>query len=129
MAYRKTLFEKRKGRHMEASGTWKATRQEDLLIKAVGLFFTVSVLAVLISSFFRISALLVPAIICLVISFIGMFAVMFGIVFLKARKEPMEKHYYADDYTYNGISRNASDNGREISREEFLGKTPKDPDQ
>ena len=29
---------------------------------------------------------------------------MFGIVFLKSRKEPMEKHYYSVDYRYNGLT-------------------------
>ncbi len=121
MAFRKTLLERRKGRQMHASGTWKTTRREDLIIKGTGLFFAASVITVLVSSFLHITALLVPAVICLDISFIGMFVVLFGIAFLKARKEPMEKHYYTVDYRYNGITGEAEDNGREISREEFLG--------
>ena len=39
MNYRKTLFEIQKGRRMHASGTWKATKKEDLLIKSVGPLF------------------------------------------------------------------------------------------
>lgn len=126
MKWTKPLYVKRKGRHMQASGSWKATRQEDLLIKAVGLLFTVSVLTTLTASFFHIKSIMVPSIVCLAISFIGMFVVMFGIVFLKSRKEPMETHYYSDDYTYNAISGKTVDNSREISAEEFLGKTPAD---
>ena len=119
MRYRKTLFEIQKGRRMHASGTWKATKKEDLLVKSVGLFFTLSVIAVLLSSFLKIKAVLIPSIICCAVSFVGMFAVMFGIVFLKSREKPMEKHYYSVDYKYNGIKDEESDNGYEISKEEF----------
>ena len=119
MAYRKTLFEFRKGREMHASGTWKATKKEDLIIKSAGLFFSLSVIAVLLSSILQIKAILIPSIICCAVSFAGLFAVMFGIVFLKARKEPMDKHYYSVDYRYNGIKDEQIDNGYEISKEEF----------
>ena len=122
MAYRKTLFEFRKGREMHAAGTWKATKKEDLIIKSAGLFFSLSVIAVLLSSILQIKAILIPAIICCAVFFVGMFAVMFGIVFLKARKEPMDKHYYSVDYRYNGIKDEQIDNGYEISKEEFYGR-------
>ena len=119
MRYRKTLFEIQKGRRMHASGTWKATKKEDLLVKSVGLFFTLSVIAVLLSSFLKIKAFLILSIICCAVSFVGMFAVMFGIVFLKSREKPMEKHYYSVDYRYNGLTDEQTDNGYEISKEEF----------
>ncbi len=126
MKWTKSLLEIRKGRHLQASGSWQATKQEDLIIKAVGLWFTVSVLATLTASFFQIKAILAPSIISLALSFIGMFVAMFGIVFLKARKEPMETHYYADDYYHNAFSGKTVDNSREISAEEFLGKDSAD---
>ena len=122
MSYKKTLFEFQKGRQMHAAGTWKATKKEDLIIKLVGLFFSLSVIAVLLSSILRITAILIPSIICCAVSFVGMFVVMFGIVFLKSRKEPMEKHYYSVDYRYNGLTDEQTDNGYEISKEEFYGK-------
>ena len=123
MAYKKTLFEMQKGKQMQASGTWKATKAEDIAVKIVAAFFTVSVLAVLVSAFLGIKLILIPAIICLAVSFVGMFVVMFGIVFLKARKAPMEKHYYSVDYKYDGIKDELTDHGREISRDEFFGNT------
>ncbi|MCR5066514.1 MAG: hypothetical protein K6A14_00445 [Erysipelotrichaceae bacterium] len=128
-SWEKSLYERRKGKRMEASGTWKATRQEDLLVKGVGLFFAVSVITTLIATFFRITALVTPAIICLVFSFISMFVVLFGLAYLKSREQPMEKHYYSDDYEYKGLSGEVTDNGREITREEFYGKNPTDPNQ
>ena len=49
-----------KGRQMHAAGTWKATKKEDLIIKLAGLFFSLSVIAVLLSSILRITAILIP---------------------------------------------------------------------
>lgn len=120
MAFRKTLFEMRKGSEMHASGSWKATKNEDLLIKVIGLVFSVSVIAVLLSSFLHITAVLIPSVICLAVSFAGLFVVMFGLVFIKSRKEPMEKHYYSVDHKYNGITGEPDDNTHEISKEEFF---------
>ena len=122
MSYRKTLFEMKKGKQMHASGTWKTTKKEDLIIKATGLFFSVSVIAVLVSAFLHIEAILIPSILCLALSFAGMFIVLFGLVYLKSRKEPMEKQYYSVDYKYDGIKEESEDNGHEISQEEFYGK-------
>ena len=119
MPYRKTLFEMQKGKRMHATGTWKATKKEDLLIKSVGALFTLSVIAVLLSSFLHIKAILIPSIICCAVSFVGLFVAMFGIVFLKNREKPMEKHYYSVDYKYNGITDEQIDNGYEITKEEF----------
>ena len=122
MAFRKTLYEMQKGKQMHMSGTWKATRTEDLIVKISGAFFAISVIALLLSSFLQIEVLFLPALICTIVSFIGMFVVMFGIVFLKAQKEPMAKHYYDVDYRYNGIKGESKDNTREISKNEFYGK-------
>ena len=85
-------------------------------------FFSVSVIAVLVSAFLHIEAILIPSILCLALSFAGMFVVLFGLVYLKSRKEPMEKHYYSVDYKYDGIKDESEDNGHEISQEEFYGK-------
>ena len=41
---------------------------------------------------------------------------------MKARKEPLDKHYYDVDHKYNGITGEGSDDTREISKEEFYGK-------
>ena len=122
MAFRKTLFEFQKGKRMHASGSWKTTPGEDVVIKVVAVFFALSVIAELLVTILGVSSLVLPVTVCLVISFIGMFVVMFGIVFLKSRKEPMEKHYYDVDYQYNGIKEETKDNTREISEEEFHNK-------
>ena len=122
MAIRKSLFEVQKGKQMRASGSWKVTRQEDLLIKAVGFIFAASVIVFLLSSFLEIRPLLLPSLIYLIVSFMGMFVVLFGLVYRKSRKEPMEKHYYDVDYRYDGIRNEVNDRTREISKEEFHGK-------
>ena len=107
---------------MHMSGSWKATRTEDLIVKITGAFFALSVLTFLLSTIVQIRFLYFPSLICVIVSFICMFVVMFGIVFLKAIKEPMEKHYYDVDYRYNGIKGEIDDNTKEISKEEFYGK-------
>ncbi|MBR4462610.1 MAG: hypothetical protein IKS51_08535 [Erysipelotrichaceae bacterium] len=121
MAFRKTLYEVQKGKQTHASGTWKATKTEDLIVKVTAVFFTVSVVMELIAAFFHIRSLILPVTICLVLSFIGLFVVMFGIVYLKSGKEPMEKHYYDVDYKYDGIKGEISDSTKEITKEEFYG--------
>ena len=122
MAFRKTLYEFRKGKQMQASGSWKTTPREDMIVKVVGVFFGVSAVAELLVSFLGIRSLILPVTICLAISFIGVFVVLFGLVYLKSRKEPMEKHYYDVDYEYNGIRDEMTDKTREISEEEFRNK-------
>ena len=117
---KKTLFEFRKGKQMQASGSWRVTSGERRLINAVSVFFTVSVIAVLISAFARKGWFLAVSIVCCAVSFILMFVVMFGLVFKKARKEPMETHYYDVDYRYNGITGETEDKTVEISKDEFL---------
>ena len=124
---RKTLFEYRKGKEMHASGSWSTTGAERKLIHVVSAFFAVSVIAVLISPLVRKGWFSAVSIICCAVSFIGMFVVLFGLVFIKARKEPMETHYYDVDYRYNGIKGEVTDNTVEISKEEFLhGKEAED---
>ena len=122
MAFRKTLYEFQKGKRMDASGSWKTTPREEVIIKVVAAFFALSVIAELLVTFLGINSLVLPVTICLAVSFIGMFVVMFGMVYLKSRKEPMEKHYYDVDYKYNGIKGETKDNTREISEEEFHKK-------
>ena len=122
MKLRKTLYEMNKGKQMHEQGYYQATKTEDFLVKAVGLFFTLSVIMTLLSSFLDLNMILIPSVICLIVSFIGMFVVMFGIVFLKSRKEPLEKHYYDVDYRYDGVKGEVDDKSHEISKEEFFGK-------
>ena len=105
---------------MHASGQWSLTKAEQRLIYAVGAFFAISVISVLAGAFSGKSRFLTAAIICCVISFIAVFSVMFGVVIRKSRKQPMEKHYYDVDYTYNGITNETEDKTREITREEFI---------
>jgi len=117
---RKTLYEYQKGKQMHASGSWSVTSAERRLINAVAVFFSVSVIAVLVSGFVHRKWFLIASLICCAISFVLMFVVMFGLVFKKSRKEPMEAHYYDVDYRYNGISGETKDETVEISKDEFL---------
>ena len=117
---RKTLYERRKGKQMHASGSWSVTSAERRLINAVAVFFSVSVIAVLASVFVHTGWFLTASIICCVISFVLMFVVLFGLVFKKSREQPMETHYYDVDYRYNGISGETEDRTKEISKDEFL---------
>lgn len=117
---RKILYERRKGKQMHASGSWKASAAEQKLINAVTVFFTVSVLAVLISSLLQKKWFMIISIICCAVAFISMFAVLFGLVFKKSRQQPMETHYYDVDYRYNALKGETDDRTREISKEEFL---------
>lgn len=117
---KKTLYEYQKGKQMQASGSWRVTSAERRLINAVAVFFAVSVIAVLVSVFVHRRWFLIASIICCAVSFVLMFVVLFGLVFIKSRKEPMEAHYYDVDYRYNGISGETEDATVEISKDEFL---------
>ena len=124
---KKTLYEYQKGKQMQASGSWRVTSAERRLINAVAVFFAVSVIAVLVSVFVHRRWFLIASIICCAVSFVLMFVVLFALVFIKSRKEPMEAHYYDVDYRYNGIKGEVTDNTVEISKEEFLhGKEAED---
>ncbi len=117
---RKTLYEYQKGKQMHASGSWSVTSAERRLINAVAVFFAASVIAVLVSVFVHRRWFLIASIICCAVSFVLMFVVLFGLVFKKSRKEPMEARYYDVDYRYNGISGETEDKTVEISKDEFL---------
>ena len=117
---RKTLYEYQKGKQIHASGSWSVTSAERRLINAVAVFFAASVIAVLVSVFVHRRWFLIASIICCAVSFVLIFVVLFGLVFKKSRKEPMEAHYYDVDYRYNGISGETKDKTAEISKDEFL---------
>ena len=117
---RKTLYEYQKGKQMHASGSWSVTSAERRLINAVAVFFTISVIAVLASGFVHRRWFLIASIVCCALSFVLMFAVLFGLVFKKSRKEPVEVHYYDVEYRYNGISGKTEDETVEISKDGFL---------
>jgi len=117
---RKTLYTRQKGKQMHASGSWKVTQGEQNLLNAVAVFFGVSVIAVLISPFVHKRWFLIAAVVCCVVAFISMFAVLFGLVLRKSRQQPMETHYYDVDYRYNALKGETDDQTREISKEEFM---------
>ena len=112
---RKTLYTWQKGKKMHASGSWKVTRGEQILINTVAVFFVISVISVLISSAVQIRWFLITSVICCAVAFIMMFGVLFGLVFRKSRQQPMEKHYYDVDYRYNAIKGETDDKTREES--------------
>ena len=116
---KKTLYEHQEGKQMHASGQWSLTKAEQRLIYAVGAIFALSVICVLGGAYAGKSRFLTVSIVCCVISFIALFALLFAVVIRKSKKQPMEKHYYDVDYTYNGITGETDDKTREISREEF----------
>lgn len=113
---RKTLYERRKGKVMHASGSWRVTSSERMLINVVSVFFIVSVIAVLASVFVEKKWFLIASIVCCAISFVMIFVVLFGLVFKKSRKQPMETHYYNVDYKYNGITGEIQDKSTEIDQ-------------
>ena len=117
---KKTLYEHWEGRQMHASGSWKTTKVEQMLIYTVGFFFAVSIIAVLISPLIHKKWFLIASIVCCVLSFVLMFLVLFGIVFKNSKEQPLEKHYYDVDFTYDGITGETENNVIEISKEEFL---------
>ena len=117
---RKTLYTRQKGKQMHASGTWKTTPGERKLVNAVAVFFAVSVIAVLVSPLVQKRWFLIAAVVCCVVAFISMFAVLFGLVFRKSRQQPMKTHYYDVDYRYNALKGETDDQTREITKEEFM---------
>lgn len=119
---RKTLYERKVGKEFQASGTWKATRQEDATIKILGCLFASCCILALIFAFFQSARL---SVLFFILTFVFAFAMggyMFFIVWKKSREEPMEKHYYDVNYKYNGITGETDDRTKEITRDEFTGQ-------
>ena len=118
---KKTLYERRKGKEFHGSGSWKLSRKEDALIKAMGMIFAIHVILALLFMFLGKR----NGVFFFVMTFVWMLimmAYMFYLVFKKHKEEPMETHYYDVDYEYNGIKGEMTDNTKEISAEEFHGK-------
>ncbi|MBR0342669.1 MAG: hypothetical protein IJH64_10595 [Oscillospiraceae bacterium] len=118
---KKTLYERKVGKEFRATGTYKATPQEDLTIKILGGLFAGCCIMALFFSFFFSARI---AVLFFILTFVFAFAMggyMFYVVWKKSRQEPMEKHYYDVNYKYNGITGETDDRTREITKEEFLG--------
>ena len=118
----KTLYERRKGKEFHASGSWKATKGERRLIETFGCLFFFGIFIGLIILFIHPGTLAYILLGAGVIGAVGTFVSLFAIVLHKHKQEPMEAHYYDTDYTYNAFTGEETDNTREITKEEFLGK-------
>lgn len=114
----KTLYERRKGKEMRASGSWSVTGTERRMINAVGIFFAAGVIAVLVSPLIHRSWFTAASIVCCAVSFVLMFVVLFGLVIKKSREKPMEMHTYDVDYTYNAITGRTEDKTVETTNKE-----------
>ncbi len=114
----KKLYERKTGKEMKGSQSWSLTEAEKRPVRAVAVFFSISVIAVLLIPFIQVRWFMIAAIVCCVVSFVSIFAVLFGLVRKKSKEKPMEKHYYDVDYTYN-VFTGEDDRKREISAEEF----------
>jgi len=112
------LYEKRKGKEMHMSGSWKADDGEQKLVTGIAVWFAVSVVLVLVSSFVGNKGFKVFSVVSCGLSFVSVFAVLWGIVYFKNKKEPMEKHYYDVDYEYS-IKDGVRDDTKVISKEDF----------
>jgi hypothetical protein len=117
------LYERRKGKEFHASGTWKTTPGEKRLIETFGYLFFFGVVIGLLMLFIRPGTLAYIILGLGIVGAVGMFISMFAIVLHKHNQDPMEAHYYDRDYKYNAFTGEETDHSREITKEEFLGKT------
>ena len=116
------LYERRKGKTMHASGQWETTKGERRIIEGFGYLGFFGIFAGLILTFLWPGPVAHVVLGLGILGMVGVFISLFTIVLLKNKKEPMEKHYYDVDYTYNRFKGEVRDNTREITKEEFLGK-------
>lgn len=117
------LYERRKGKEFHASGTWKTTPGEKRLIETFGYLFFFGVVIGLLMLFIRPGTLAYIILGLGIVGAVGMFISMFAIVLHKNKEKPMEAHYYDNDYKYNAFTGEETDHSREITKEEFLGKS------
>ena len=117
------LYERRKGKEFHASGTWQATKRERFIIEGFGYMFFFGVIIGLILLFIHPGTLAYIILGLGIVGAVGMFISMFAIVLHKHNQDPMEAHYYDRDYKYNAFTGEETDHSREITKEEFLGKT------
>ena len=116
------LYERRKGKEFHASGTWEATKGEKILIESFGYLFFFGVFIGILLLFILPGTLAFVILGLGIAGAVGMFISLFAIAFHKHKQDPMEAHYYDTDYKYNAFTGEETDNTREITKEEFLGK-------
>ena len=116
------LYERRKGKELHASGSWKATEGEKRIIESFGYmaFFGIFIGLIMLFIFPGKLASIILAI--GIIGAVGTFVSLFAIVLHKHKQEPMEAHYYDTDYKYNAFTKEETDRSKEITKEEFFGK-------
>ena len=116
------LYERRKGKEFHASGSWKATEGEKILVEIFGGMFFFGIFIGLFMLLIHPGTLAFIVLGVGVIGAIGVFVSLFAIVLHKHKEQPMETHYYNPDYQYNAFKGQVTDNTREITKEEFYGK-------
>ena len=116
------LYERRKGKEFHASGSWKATKGEKILVEIFGGMFFFGIFIGLFMLLIHPGTLAFIVLGVGVIGAIGVFVSLFAIVLHKHKEQPMETHYYNTDYQYNAFKGQVTDNTREITKEEFYGK-------
>jgi hypothetical protein len=116
------LYERRKGKVFHASGSWRATNGEKLLIEAFGCMFFFGVFIGIMMLFIHPGKLALIILGIGIAGAVGSFVSLFAIVLLKHRRDPMETHYYDADYRRNAITGEETDNTRDITKEEFFGE-------
>ncbi len=116
------LYERRKGKEFHASGSWKATKGEKILVEIFGGMFFFGIFIGLFMLLIHPGTLAFIVLGVGVIGAIGVFVSLFAIVLHKHKEQSMETHYYNTDYQYNAFKGQVTDNTREITKEEFYGK-------
>ena len=116
------LYERRKGKEFHASGSWKATKDEKILVEIFGGMFFFGIFIGLFMLLIHPGTFAFIVLGVGVIGAIGVFVSLFAIVLHKHKEQPMETHYYNTDYQYNAFKEQVTDNTREITKEEFYGK-------
>lgn len=122
------LFERRKGKEFHASGRWHVMKNEKRLIEIFGGMFFFGVFLGIMMILIYPGTLAYAVLGIGILGAAGSFISLFAIVLHKHNQAPMEAHYYDIDYKYNAINGQETDHTREISKEEFLGKSEPDLD-
>lgn len=92
----KTLYERKKGKEMQASGEWAISDAEQRVVNVVSILFLISVVAIFVTAMLPISRIFLGVSIAFAaVMFLTVFATLFLIVFRKNKEVPMDQHYYA----------------------------------
>ena len=122
MAYQNKLYEIKRGKTVKTRVSFQLKTWQKLVTTAVAMVMLAGGVILLYGVYYDKTSAIIKGVIVTFIGglLIGLWLALL-VIFTKEGKKK-ETIYKKVDYTYNGITGEKIDNGREITREEFYGK-------